>query len=97
MTTEHPPGQAAQRRRIVAALASVYRLGIYPWLWALAGGGPHAGCRHEPSCSRYAEMAIGRDGWWRGGRQALRRVLSCHPFGTEKPSTEFISHELRRT
>ena len=26
-------------------------------------------------------MAIERDGLWRGGRLALRRLGRCHPFG----------------
>lgn len=37
-------------------------------------------CRFYPSCSQYAEIAIGRFGIMKGGYLALRRVLRCHPW-----------------
>ena len=39
-------------------------------------------CRHLPSCSEYADQAIGRFGLWPGGWISLARLLRCHPFGT---------------
>jgi ribonuclease P protein component/putative membrane protein insertion efficiency factor len=39
------------------------------------------GCRFHPSCSSYAIAVLGRDGAWRGGWRALRRLGRCHPFG----------------
>lgn len=38
-------------------------------------------CRFTPTCSAYADDAIRRYGAARGGWLALRRLLSCHPFG----------------
>jgi hypothetical protein len=38
-------------------------------------------CRYLPTCSEYAEEAIGRYGGWRGGWMALARVSRCHPLG----------------
>jgi putative membrane protein insertion efficiency factor len=37
-------------------------------------------CRFEPTCSRYAEVVIARDGMWAGGRKALARVVRCGPW-----------------
>ena len=41
-----------------------------------------AACRFTPSCSAYAEEAIGEHGPARGSWLALRRLLRCHPFGS---------------
>ncbi len=38
-------------------------------------------CRFTPTCSAYAEEAVGEHGAARGGWLALRRLLRCHPFG----------------
>ena len=37
-------------------------------------------CRFTPTCSRYAETAITRDGVVRGGLRALARVARCGPW-----------------
>jgi putative membrane protein insertion efficiency factor len=39
-----------------------------------------ARCRFTPSCSRYAEIVIARDGIVRGGWTALARIARCNPF-----------------
>lgn len=39
-------------------------------------------CRHLPTCSIYADEAIGRFGLWAGGWMTLARLLRCQPFGT---------------
>ena len=61
-------------RLAARGLVSLYRLAVSPLL------GPR--CRHLPSCSEYADEAIGRFGLWAGGWMALARILRCHPFGT---------------
>jgi putative membrane protein insertion efficiency factor len=35
-------------------------------------------CRHYPSCSYYAEEAIDRHGWGKGGILALKRIFRCN-------------------
>lgn len=50
----------------------VYRGAVRPVLGA--------GCRFEPSCSRFAEEAIARHGILRGALLGVRRLLRCHPF-----------------
>jgi putative membrane protein insertion efficiency factor len=58
-----------------------------PVLLALIRGyqyllGPWVGnqCRHWPTCSEYAHLAISRFGAVRGTWLAMRRVLRCNPW-----------------
>jgi len=57
----------------LSVLIRAYQTMVSPWL------GP--ACRFHPNCSEYARIAIERDGAWRGGLRALRRLGRCHPFG----------------
>ena len=38
-------------------------------------------CRYTPTCSAYAVEALRKYGPFKGGWLALRRLLSCHPWG----------------
>ena len=38
-------------------------------------------CRYLPTCSEYALEALARHGAMAGGWLALKRLLSCHPWG----------------
>jgi len=68
-------GQIARGPRLAArGLIRAYRY----TLSALVG----FDCRHLPTCSTYADEAIGRFGLWAGGWMALARLCRCHPFGT---------------
>ncbi len=64
------PGLAA---RVLVGAVRVYRHTLSPLL--------RAGCRFEPSCSRYAEEALVRHGAWRGTLLTARRLLRCRPGG----------------
>src|ERR1700691_437860 len=37
-------------------------------------------CRFTPTCRRYAEVVIARDGIVRGGWKAMKRVARCGPW-----------------
>ena len=75
--TRAEPSTAARRPvwavRPVIALIRLYRLLLAPLL------GPR--CRYLPTCSAYAVEALTCHGLWRGGRLAIARLLSCHPWG----------------
>jgi len=57
--------------RLVLLLIALYRRLVSPLLPAT--------CRYYPTCSAYAEEAVRRFGWLRGGGMAARRLLRCHP------------------
>ena len=49
-------------------------------------------CRHLPTCSEYADEALGCHGLWAGGWMTLGRILRCHPFGTS--GLDFVPNSL---
>jgi len=40
-----------------------------------------ATCRYQPTCSHYAKEALEVHGLFKGGKLALKRIFSCHPWG----------------
>lgn len=38
-------------------------------------------CRYLPTCSEYAEEAIGKNGAWKGLWLAMSRLARCNPWG----------------
>lgn len=66
-------GGPAMFARAILGLIRFYRRAVSPFL--------PPSCRFTPTCSVYAETAIGRHGIRRGGWLALRRLARCHPFG----------------
>ena len=56
--------------------------GIHGYQRAIAPLVARAGieCRFTPSCSRYAETVVARDGTVRGGLKALARIARCNPL-----------------
>ena len=49
-------------------------------------------CRHLPSCSEYADLALQRFGLWAGGWMTLARLLRCQPWGTS--GLDFVPETL---
>ena len=61
---------------------SVVLHGIHAYQHVLAPVADRIGirCRFTPTCSRYAEIVIRRDGIVRGGWKTAKRVLGCGPW-----------------
>jgi len=38
-------------------------------------------CRFQPTCSHYTVEALQKHGLFKGGRLAIKRIFSCHPWG----------------
>ena len=62
-------------------LVSILFLGIIRFYQAAISPFTRASCRYTPTCSAYAAEAIQKYGPFKGGRLALKRILSCHPWG----------------
>jgi len=67
---------------VVADPTAIAIAGIHAYQRALAPAAARVGlrCRFTPSCSRYAETTIARDGLRRGGWKALKRIARCGPW-----------------
>lgn len=40
-----------------------------------------ATCRYTPTCSQYTIEALKKHGLVKGGKLAVKRIFSCHPWG----------------
>ena len=60
-------------RKIISGIIGLYRYLVSPFL------GPN--CRYTPTCSEYAQTSVMRFGVFKGGWLAIKRILSCHPWG----------------
>lgn len=40
-----------------------------------------ATCRYQPTCSHYTVEALQKHGLLHGGKLAIKRIFSCHPWG----------------
>jgi len=58
---------------IFIGIIRFYQSAISPFLGAK--------CRFTPTCSAYGVEAIRKYGPFKGGWMALKRILSCHPWG----------------
>jgi putative membrane protein insertion efficiency factor len=77
--------------RIAIGLIRAYRKFISPLL--------PPSCIYTPTCSTYAETAIGKFGILRGSWLAFRRILRCNPFrrGGEDPVPETWEARKRKS
>jgi putative membrane protein insertion efficiency factor len=63
---------------------------IHGYQRALAPAAARIGlrCRFTPTCSRYAEIVIARDGIVKGGAEALYRIARCGPWTAQGTNDE---------
>lgn len=60
-------------RHIVLIPVYIYRYTISPML--------PSSCRYTPTCSKYTVEAVMKHGIFKGGWLAIKRIVSCHPWG----------------
>lgn len=65
---------------LIRLLIRGYQLTLSPFLSWLTGQ-PDAGCRFQPTCSRYFLAAVETHGMLRGSWLGLKRLGRCHPWG----------------
>lgn len=56
-----------------------------------------ASCRHYPTCSSYSLEALRRHGPLQGGWMSVKRISSCHPWGSGgiDPVPKFIVKKMK--
>lgn len=59
--------------KILILLVKLYQITISPFL-------PNA-CRFLPTCSEYTIVSLKKHGLINGGKLAIKRICSCHPWG----------------
>lgn len=59
--------------KIFIGLIRFYQMTVSPLF-------PHT-CRYTPTCSTYSVQALKKYGPFKGGWLAIKRILSCNPFG----------------
>lgn len=60
-------------KKMMICLIRLYQKVPGPW---------HNYCRHLPTCSNYAIIALEEHGFLKGTYLSLKRILRCNPFGT---------------
>jgi len=58
---------------ILIGLVKIYQRVISPLF--------HSSCRYTPTCSAYSIEALKKHGPFKGSWLAIRRVISCNPWG----------------
>jgi len=68
-------------------LKSFTKILAIPFIWLVrfyqAAISPYtpSSCRYTPTCSSYTLEALQKHGIFRGGKLAIKRIFSCHPWG----------------
>jgi putative membrane protein insertion efficiency factor len=67
-------------KRIKRIIEFIVLLPVYFYRYAISPLTPPS-CRYTPTCSAYTVEAIKKHGVIKGGRLAIKRIFSCHPWG----------------
>lgn len=68
-------------------MKNVTKILAIPFIWLVrfyqAAISPYtpSSCRYSPTCSSYALEALKKHGVFYGGKLAIKRIFSCHPWG----------------
>ncbi|MEE9349823.1 MAG: membrane protein insertion efficiency factor YidD [Flavobacteriaceae bacterium] len=79
--------EKAQRFLSTIKIRVIKKILTYPFLLIIrfyqAAISPYtpASCRFEPTCSHYSAEALKKHGLLKGGKLAVIRIFSCHPWG----------------
>lgn len=60
-------------KNMLIGIINIYQKIPGPW---------HGYCKHIPTCSQYAKLAIKEHGATKGLFLGIKRILRCNPFGT---------------
>lgn len=58
----------------------IFLIPVYIYRYSISPLKPPT-CRYTPTCSAYAVEAVMKHGIFKGGWLAVKRILSCHPWG----------------
>ena len=83
--------------QVISLLIRLYQKWINPIIKAI--GGPTAGCRYHPTCSRYFQEACETHGAFKGSFFGIKRICRCHPWGGcgEDPIPPLRKNSLKDT
>ena len=68
-------------------MKSITKIVAIPFIWIVrfyqAAISPYtpSSCRYTPTCSHYTIEALQKHGILKGGKFAIKRIFSCHPWG----------------
>lgn len=61
-------------------IRQIFLLPVYFYRYSISPLLPPS-CRYTPTCSQYTIEAVMKHGIFKGGWLALKRILSCNPWG----------------
>lgn len=84
-------------RKAIIGMIWCYQHTLSPDHGPLKGLWPYGYCRHEPTCSVYAQQVFRDRGVVVGGWLALRRLIRCNPWTplSEEKLRSLTSSQLR--